>query len=517
MPINNQSTNTPAQVDFHSIFNLKIFLPLFIFLVLVVSLVGYTAYLLGTKNKTVVPVSQPENKAVISGSIDLNGFIPEQSTLEIETRKTGEAKFTTVIGGITPKDGAVWEWKGAEKGIEYEIRSYLLNKQNRIAESDTLIIVAPAYNEVLKIVSTVPPPQEVKSAISGSIDLNGYLPQQSTITLEQRKKGEANFSIFAEIQATDGITWSFNDALAGETYDIQAYLTANGKHLGQSKILTISAPANSEVLTVNSTAQAPVPTQITISGTIGINGAIAPNSSLSIGERVSGNTQFNIIASGIYAADRMSWSWSNAQAGTSYDLQAYLVVNGNTVASSQILTVTAPANNEVLNINVTNQPPAPPADSINVWCLGKSANGLWQVKISYNNNQRIQNAVQYWVTMGTSSLSNQFVNSVVTPPNPKETQTINSDYVLSEGVTYFAQFAYSTCSSCNTFSPFSPSYQFNCTTLPSGTPTPTSKSPTPTLLPTNTPTPTQPVSTPTPIPTDTPEPTPPAPTNDIDQ
>lgn len=508
MPISNQAAEISPQAGFQAKKNPKLLLFAFAVILILIS-IGITGYWLGNrnKNKIITPLANNVFQETISGTFDLNGFIPPDSFLGFEVKKSADSSYTIVGSGLKPGDGLTWQWGEAVKGVEYEVRAFLVRNQNRISQSDSISVVAPAFNEVLRIVSSVVVDNPAKTAISGTIDLNGYIPAASTIILQQRKKGEENFNTFAQINAHDGSSWSLTDADIGTTYDFEAYLSVNGKNTGQSVILTVSAPANNEILVINSTANPPTPVQVSLSGRVGINGPIPAGSTITIGERITGTSQFNMVVSGLSASDGVSWNWSGVSAGVSYDLQAYLLTNGNTTSQSQILTVSAPGQNEVLNININTVPAQPPADSINVWCLAKSSNNLWQVKISYNNNQRIQNALQYHITMGTSQ-GNQLVDSVISPSDPKQTQTLTSDYVVKEGVSYYAQFAYATCINCNNFSPFSPSSQFICQTGPTAVPTVTSV-PVPSA--TTQPSPVQPTITiePTsiPIPSEEPAPT----------
>lgn len=502
MPEDNQllTKSIPASINRPS-FNIPKVPLLVVAFILLVLLTGVGGYLIGNvrREKTVIPISPTVQKEIISGTFDLNGYIPEGSFLGFEVKGPNDTGYQIVGSGLRPADGLTWQWGQAEKNTTYEIRGFIVNNQSRIAVSDMISVVAPAYNEVIRIVSPLSDNKPAKTTISGTIDLNGYVPTGSVIILKQRKKGDENFSSFAEVKAYDQAGWSFTEAESGSQYDLQAYLSANGTNIGQSVILSISAPANNEVLVINSNATS-LPVNVSISGKIGINGSAPSGSTISVGQRISGTNQFNNVLSGIATSDGIAWSWNSAQQGSSYDLQAYLVNNGNTIAQSSILTVSAPAQNEVLNISVSSQPPQPPADAINVWCLTKGNNGRWQVKISYNNNQRIKNATTYRITLYAANSGNNLVSTDVSPANPSDTQTLTTDYVVVEGVSHFAQFAYTTCSSCSNFSAFSPSYQFNCTTTPTNTPTPAPASPTPT-------------PTSSPSPTDTPEPTPPAPTN----
>lgn len=461
-------------------------------------------------------------KEIISGEVDLNGYIPPNSTLSIAQRLVGSStSFETFVAGVDAVNGAVWSFNSATQNEAYEIRAQLLSPTGSvIGTSSILTAVAPATSEVLRINSTAASPTSTTTLIAGTVGLNGYIPSGSTISIASRPTGTTTFNtVVSGIAASDGVSWSWNGATAGVSYDLQATLMQGGSAIGTSAILTTVGPASNENFSINSTAASPAPAQVTISGLINLNGVLPSGSTITISAQAGGSSQNNVVVTGISALNGATWSWNNAQSGTSYTLQASVVNNGTVTNLSQALTVTAPASNEVLTINGQNQPSTPPANSMTNTCVGQN-NGLWQVQITFNNNSVVTNAQQYQLTIGNNSGGNQILSTNLgpnNPSNPGQSQSYTTGYLFASGVTYFAQWAYATCTNCNTFSSYSPSLQFYCnpqpTATPTNTPTPT---PTPTITNTPSPTPTVPTPTPTntPTPTLTPTPTvPPVPTD----
>lgn len=507
------TVNPPPTPDKNS---MKIFL--LVFVILTVMFATATLILVLGKNpekKTTANLPDTLTNAIsisaVSGTLNVNGYVPTGATVAISERKAGESQFNAVVSSLAPNDGGVWSWNGAQKGVAYELKAVLQKDGQTLVDGDSLTVVAPADSEILTINSKIAPPKAAVSTISGTLDLNGYLPTNSTIKISARKVGESDFiPIINNLTAKDGIVWSWNNAVTGTSYEIQGYLIYNGNVIAQSKTLVVAAPAYNEIVRINSPATGG-PTFTSMSGTINHNGIIPANSTYAIAQRQNGTTQqFTVVVSGIPVADSAAWIWNQAVGGVIYDLQAYLKDNsGNIITMSQVLTVAAPAVNEILTINAQTQPSAPPAISLNYSCTGKNQNGLWQVEISYNINTVISNALQYWLTIGTSPQGNQIVSNIIAPSSPKQSQSFTTGYVFVEAQTYYAQWAYATCAQCNTYSQFTQSKSFTCTTSPlTNTPTPTF---TPTPLPTNTPTSTL---IPTSTPTDTPTPTiPPPPTN----
>lgn len=101
------------------------------------------------------------------------------------------------------------------------------------------------------------------------------------------------------------------------------------------------------------------PKTAVISGSIGFNGTVPSGATISIGQRVhKSGGQFNMVVQNLSAKDGITWSWNGAKENESYDIQAFLIENGKQVESSEILTVTAPAADEVLHLN-SDAGPAP--------------------------------------------------------------------------------------------------------------------------------------------------------------
>jgi len=453
----------------------------------------------------------------VSGHIDLNGTPPSGATITIVGKQNGQSEFTTLVSDIGAVDGAVWSWNNAISKTEYILQANLVQNGKVIASSQQLVLIAPADSEILRINvpqnSSTPTPNQIQAAISGTFNINGYIPAGSTITIASRQVGTNQFAtVLSGLSTQDNSIWSWTKASENTQYEIQASLMNNGTILSQSQVLTVAAPATNETLTINSTAPAPTPVTVGISGSISLNGYVPPSGSyITLGVRVTGTSQFTQQAGNISATDGITWNYANAQSGTSYDIQAYLWQNNQPYSQSQILTVSAPATSEVLTINAATPPSTQPSgNSISVNCNSYSSSAnLWQVTVNYNNTSSLQNAIQYSLYIGTNQGGNQQVNLTTTPSNPNQTQTYITGYLFTQGTTYYAQYAYATCASCNAFSQYSPALTFTCnqpaSPTPTNTPVPT---PTNTPIPTPTNTPVPPTNTPIPTPTNTPIPTP---------
>lgn len=201
-------------------------------------------------------------KAEVSGSFDINGYIPPKSVISVQARKTGDPNFTVVALNLPVVDGSNWKWIDAISGINYEVKAVVLNNNAVVAQSDILKVTAPSTNETLRIISKYPAPANVTSGpITGNIILNGIAPSGGSIVIVARQSGTVPFSVIQSgLPAQNGTAWVWNAAKPGVTYDFQAVLKqSNGNDFAVSNTITTASPASNEILTINSNLQQPSP------------------------------------------------------------------------------------------------------------------------------------------------------------------------------------------------------------------------------------------------------------------
>lgn len=113
----------------------------------------------------------------------------------------------------------------------------------------------------------------------------------------------------------------------------------------------------------NTPATAPVTQQkaASISGTFDINGVIPAGASITLTQKVIGSSTSKpqIFASNLPVADRSPWSFNKGIENKSYEIQAQVVVNGSIVSSSDPINVTAPADEEVLVLDIESEKHSP--------------------------------------------------------------------------------------------------------------------------------------------------------------
>lgn len=422
--------------------------------------------------KKSVPVESPPNsvKATISGSLDLNGVYDSTETINILVRKKDIGDFKPVITGLQATDQAVWTWEDAVKNQNYEVKAQLLKDKEIVDSSDTITVTAPAVQESLTFNITPKTPQPQPAEISGTLDINGYIPAQATLTIFQTPQGsDVEQPVVTGITAKDKGVWVWSGAESGKTYKLKAVLMMDGKTISDSPEISLSAPAANETLTVNSQAKSPVPQKATISGSINLNGSAPYNTRIMILQRVKGTSDYKMALDNINPVDGTSWSWNGAISGTTYDLMAVLKLKQNDgsdldYAYSTNLSVSAPAVNETLSINTAitlAAPPAPPAIACD-----SQANNDYKIKFTFD----LQNsASQYWLQIGTTDGGTDIVNQRINPLTQSfQLQggkvTITS-FTVPMGKNVWARYAYSlspTSGQLTAFSSFSNTQLFTC-------------------------------------------------------
>lgn len=91
----------------------------------------------------------------------------------------------------------------------------------------------------------------------------------------------------------------------------------------------------------------------TISGTFNINGVVPQGATITVSQRLANTkTKYKAFATGIEASDKSTWNFNNAISGKSYEIQATLKSGGKTIARSDPMYVTAPADEEVITLDV---------------------------------------------------------------------------------------------------------------------------------------------------------------------
>lgn len=213
------------------------------------------------ENLRPTPPAAPEPVSV-NGTLVINGFIPAGATVTIYGRPTGTtADYQAAVENIPAKNGANWTYNNATAGETYDYQAELYTSTGDfIGQSTYLTVTAPAANEIVTINSSAAAPSQT-AAISGTVKLQGPVDQNSTILLLQRKAGEAEYTPVNRYPAANNTAWSWDGAVSGTTYDITAALQVNEQNTATGEVVTVSAPAEAVVITIDTGVNLAAPTQ----------------------------------------------------------------------------------------------------------------------------------------------------------------------------------------------------------------------------------------------------------------
>lgn len=417
------------------------------------------------KQKNNPHFSQDSNE--INGSIDLNGVPLSQGNIVLAYKEVVDTDFQNLETKIAISDGALWKIQNLKAGKAYEIQGHIELDDKKSDFTQIKTVVAPASDVIISVNNTHQPTEKKEVAINGSFDLNGYFPEGSKLQLYYSQTSENEKDLWKSVgqfSPQDKGEWSFENALAGKKYKLKTDLiNSQKKTLAQSQEIEVLAPAQNEIIKINSHLQSPKtkPSQVGITGIFKFHGPLLDHSKVSLGVRKVGETEFQEVLHEVKAEQDLAWDFSQAISGQKYEIQGYLWVDEKPFSESQILTVAAPANHEVLKIQAQIPPEKPKAGTIKATCL-KNKNDMYQIKIEFNTKKDLKNIHQYRIKMGYAADGDDLLDTVITPSNPDDQQKFTTNYILPKENVAYIRYATSTCKACNTFSEYSPVIQISC-------------------------------------------------------
>ncbi len=220
--------------------------------------------------------------AAILGSISVNGDIPAGSTMNVEARQTGTAQFSTVLQNIPAKSNQTFSYTKATLSVTYDMKVTLLSPTSKvIGSSEILTVSAPSLNVQFKLDSVLPPATPTPSpeaitptpaltptltppstlalaTISGNISFYGVTPINSRIVILQKLANASSYQVAVDnVLPINGTMWQWDHSLRGTSYSVIAVLKQKRSDgmdtdFASSAPITVTAPAASTVLTVNS-------------------------------------------------------------------------------------------------------------------------------------------------------------------------------------------------------------------------------------------------------------------------
>ncbi len=204
--------------------------------------------------------------STLEGQFDIHGYIPDGSYVDLYAKTIDGEKYELVQSGISPASNSHWQWSGATAGLRYSFQARLINNDGHmIGVSQPLNVSAPAFNQHLRIESRIADSDDTashattgqtavsrKTGISGDINLNGPVKDNSRINVLWRYPGEEDFKVAFEIPAEDGQSWSWPEAQVGKNYEIAACLLEGTDCIATSQSHNLNGPAHNLEIKINS-------------------------------------------------------------------------------------------------------------------------------------------------------------------------------------------------------------------------------------------------------------------------
>ncbi len=171
---------------------------------------------------------------------------------------------------------------------------------------------------------------------------------------------------------------------------------------------SVASSATKTIAATELVATTPVPSakpgsspkspQTTLSGIIDLVGPLQNNSSILLLQRKTGQTEWQTVKR-LPASDGYVWSFP-AITGQSYQISAALQVNDQNTTTSNVLTMNAPAANQVLqlqtDVTFSQSAKTPRLQS----CGTRLPNGNWKAEIMVD---QVEGANSYWLQVGTEA------------------------------------------------------------------------------------------------------------------
>ncbi len=210
-------------------------------------------------------LAQHGDYSILEGQLDIHGYIPDSSYIDLYAKTIDGSKYELVRSNLSPAPNSHWQWAGATAGLRYSFQARLINSDGHmIGVSQPLNVSAPAHNQYLKVESHVVDRDDVKNhattgktavskkvGLSGSIDLNGPVKDDSRVNLLWRLYGEDNFNVAFDIPAKDNQAWIWPGAEAGTNYEMAVCLLEGSDCKATSQTHIMTAPAHNLHMKIN--------------------------------------------------------------------------------------------------------------------------------------------------------------------------------------------------------------------------------------------------------------------------
>lgn len=220
----------------------------------------------------------------IKGTVKVNGYIPQGSSLNIMAKSESETDFAVVQTILEVGPMVNWEWTEAIPLKRYQLKTQLVAEGASAGTSGTVLgeaadtEVSMTVNSKAKEIvttlapTTVPQPNQPKptsvpaqnankSKLSGKVYINGPEDANSSVLVMWRTPGSGDYKVINRIDnpTHDGQYWEWTDAQKNKEYELIAALQVNDNNTATSRSTVVAAPASDVNVTLNTGIIVPKP------------------------------------------------------------------------------------------------------------------------------------------------------------------------------------------------------------------------------------------------------------------
>lgn len=223
------------------------------------SLKAITGSLTVLKNNTTSSSnSYVNNKATISGTIDLSGTILSNTSIVIAAKKSGSTdSYQVVVSGISASDNATWSWGSAESGVSYDLIAILKGSSNGVnidyAKSQIYVVNAPSSNQIFAINAGFSMNAPTNTITTTCSTYNNNNTWQATVNFPSVSGAQA---YWLQIGTTSGASDFQNvkqNAATGDNQTISVTLTDSVIYYAQYAVASVVNPETAQYSAFSST------------------------------------------------------------------------------------------------------------------------------------------------------------------------------------------------------------------------------------------------------------------------
>ncbi len=187
----------------------------------------------------------------MAGNVYINGYIPAGSTVRILYKQESSAVFTTLSTLLDAAKIVPFEITDALNGREYKVYAELLQGTTSIGTSTVINSTAPADGLKLTLNSNANQPEAKKVTINGYVVINGIVEEDQQMEVYLKEVATDQVTTIATLPAKTNTWWSYDQAVEGKLYKVNAMAVASNGTPVYSKSVEFTAPATNIELVID--------------------------------------------------------------------------------------------------------------------------------------------------------------------------------------------------------------------------------------------------------------------------